>query len=115
MDNSAIFTENKKVSTKFLAVVFGYMFIGLGITALIGFAGAPWTVACYMVEGRGGGEFKHARRMIHSDPGLFGALIEKLEAATLAYLLAQAEAGAEVLMLFDSWAGQLSPMPFANG
>lgn len=81
-------------------------------TTLIGFAGSPWTVACYMVEGRGGGEFKHARRMIHSDPALFGALIEKLEAATLAYLLAQADAGAEVLMLFDSWAGQLSPTAF---
>ena len=81
-------------------------------TTLIGFAGAPWTVACYMVEGRGGGEFKHARRMIHSDPELFDALIEKLEAATLAYLLAQADAGAEVLMLFDSWAGQLSPNAF---
>ena len=81
-------------------------------TTLIGFAGAPWTVACYMVEGRGGGEFKHARRMIHQDPELFGALVEKLEAATLAYLLAQADAGAEVLMLFDSWAGQLAPNAF---
>jgi uroporphyrinogen decarboxylase len=81
-------------------------------TALIGFAGSPWTVACYMVEGRGGGEFKHARRLAHSDPGFFGALMEKLEAATLAYLLAQAEAGAEALMLFDSWAGQLPPNAF---
>jgi uroporphyrinogen decarboxylase len=81
-------------------------------TALIGFAGSPWTVACYMVEGRGGGEFKHARRLAHSDPGFFGALMEKLEVATLAYLLAQAEAGAEALMLFDSWAGQLPPNAF---
>lgn len=81
-------------------------------TALIGFAGSPWTVACYMVDGKGGGEFKHARRMIHDNPELFGALVEKLEAATLAYLLAQAVAGTEALMLFDSWAGQLAPNAF---
>jgi len=81
-------------------------------TALIGFAGAPWTVGCYMIEGRGGGEFHAARRALHADPGFFAALMEKLEAATLAYLLAQAAAGAEALMLFDSWAGQLPPRAF---
>jgi uroporphyrinogen decarboxylase len=80
--------------------------------ALIGFAGSPWTVACYMVEGRGGGEFAEARRVAFRDPALFAAVMEKLEAATLAYLLAQAEAGAEALMLFDSWAGLLSPSGF---
>ncbi|MBY0336195.1 MAG: uroporphyrinogen decarboxylase [Acetobacteraceae bacterium] len=81
-------------------------------TALIGFSGSPWTVACYMVEGKGGGEFKHARRLAHGDPAFFGALLGKLEEATLAYLLAQAAAGAEALMLFDSWAGQLPPNAF---
>jgi uroporphyrinogen decarboxylase len=81
-------------------------------TALIGFAGAPWTVGCYMIEGKGGGEFHHARRTLHADPAFFAALMEKLEAATLAHLLAQAEAGAEALMLFDSWAGQLPPRAF---
>jgi uroporphyrinogen decarboxylase len=81
-------------------------------TALIGFAGSPWTVACYMVEGRGGGEFAEARRAAFRDPAFFAAVMEKLEAATLAYLLAQAEAGAEALMLFDSWAGLLSPPGF---
>jgi uroporphyrinogen decarboxylase len=81
-------------------------------TTLIGFAGGLWTVACYMVEGKGGGEFKQARRIIHEDPVFFAELLEKLEAATLAYLLAQAEAGAEVLMIFDSWAGQLPPGAF---
>jgi uroporphyrinogen decarboxylase len=80
--------------------------------ALIGFAGSPWTVACYMVEGRGGGEFAEARRMAFRDPELFGAIMGKLEAATLTYLLAQADAGAEALMLFDSWAGLLSPSGF---
>jgi uroporphyrinogen decarboxylase len=81
-------------------------------TALIGFAGSPWTVACYMVEGRSGGEFAEARRAAFRDPAFFAALMAELEAATLAYLLAQAEAGAEALMLFDSWAGLLSPSGF---
>ncbi|WP_207538947.1 uroporphyrinogen decarboxylase [Sabulicella rubraurantiaca] len=82
-----------------------------GVT-LIGFAGAPWTVGCYMIEGRGGREFHAARRMMHAEPELFAAILGKLEEATIAYLLAQAEAGAEALMLFDSWAGQLPPSAF---
>ncbi|UFN48584.1 uroporphyrinogen decarboxylase [Roseomonas sp. OT10] len=81
-------------------------------TALIGFAGSPWTVACYMVEGRGGGEFAHARRMAYGDPALFGRLIRSLTDATAEYLLAQVAAGAEALMLFDSWAGLLPPSQF---
>ncbi len=81
-------------------------------TALIGFAGSPFTVACYMVEGRGGGEFATARRLAYADPALFGRLIRLLVDTTIEYLLAQAEAGAEALMLFDSWAGLLSPGQF---
>jgi len=81
-------------------------------TALIGFAGAPWTVACYMVDGRGGHEFQEARRLAYADPALFGRLIDKVTDAAEAYLVAQAEAGAEALMLFDSWAGLVSPVGF---
>ena len=81
-------------------------------TALIGFAGAPWTVACYMVEGRGGGEFAHARRLAHADPALFGRLVRGLTEATNEYLLGQVAAGAEALMIFDSWAGLLPPSGF---
>ena len=62
--------------------------------ALIGFAGSPWTVACYMVEGRGGGAFPETRRLAHADPALFGRLIRHLTEATAEYLIAQAEAGA---------------------
>ena len=80
--------------------------------ALIGFAGSPFTVACYMVEGRGGGEFAHARRMAYADPQLFGKLIRLLVDTTVEYLLAQAEAGAEALMLFDCWAGLMPPPQF---
>ncbi len=80
--------------------------------ALIGFAGAPFTVACYMVEGGGSKDFAATRRMAHAQPALFDALIALLTDATITYLSAQADAGAEALMLFDSWAGVLSPALF---
>ena len=79
---------------------------------LIGFAGSPFTVACYMVEGHGSRDFAVARGMAYGDPALFGKLIRTLVDATVEYLLAQAAAGAEALMLFDSWAGLLSPSQF---
>ena len=85
---------------------------GFRTTALIGFAGAPFTVACYMVEGHGSRDFAAVRGMAYGDPALFARLIETLTAATIEYLVMQAEAGAEVLMLFDTWAGILSPSLF---
>ncbi|WP_149540397.1 uroporphyrinogen decarboxylase [Siccirubricoccus phaeus] len=81
-------------------------------TALIGFAGSPFTVACYMVEGHGSRDFAATRGLAYADPGLFGKLIRTLVEATAEYLLAQAAAGAEALMLFDSWAGLLAPSQF---
>jgi len=81
-------------------------------TALIGFAGSPFTVACYMVEGRGSRDFATPRAMAYADPALFGRLIRMLVDATADYLVAQVEAGAEALMLFDSWAGLLPPAQF---
>ncbi len=79
---------------------------------LIGFAGAPWTVACYMVEGRGAREFPETRRLAYAEPDLFARLIRLVTEATITYLAAQIEAGAEVVMLFDSWAGLLPPALF---
>jgi uroporphyrinogen decarboxylase len=81
-------------------------------TTLIGFAGSPFTVACYMVEGHGSRDFAAARGMAYGDPALFGRLIRILIDASTDYLCAQADAGAEVLMLFDSWAGLLAPSQF---
>jgi uroporphyrinogen decarboxylase len=81
-------------------------------TTLIGFAGGVFTVACYMVEGHGSKEYAAARGMAYADPVLFGRLIRILVDATAEYLIAQADAGAEALMLFDSWAGMLSPSQF---
>src|SRR4051794_25181772 len=79
---------------------------------LIGFAGSPWTVATYMVAGQGSREQAEARRLAYADPGAFAEIIARIEAVTLDYLIGQVEAGAEVLQLFDSWAGSLSPAQF---
>ncbi len=75
---------------------------------LIGFAGAPWTVAAYMVEGRGGSGFPAARAVAEAGPSWFAALIDLLIEQTVVYLSAQIEAGAEVVQIFDSWAGDLA-------
>lgn len=77
-------------------------------TALIGFAGAPWTVAAYMVEGETSRDFASVRRLAGTDPKAFGSLITLLTDATTRFLLAQIEAGAEAVQIFDSWAGVLS-------
>ncbi|HEX4118260.1 MAG TPA: uroporphyrinogen decarboxylase [Rhizomicrobium sp.] len=76
-----------------------------GNTALIGFAGAPWTVATYMIEGRGGTDHEAIRRWAWSEPESFARLMDVLVDSTSAYLIAQADAGAEALQLFESWAG----------
>ncbi|MBI1731636.1 MAG: uroporphyrinogen decarboxylase [Gammaproteobacteria bacterium] len=76
---------------------------------LIGFAGSPWTLATYMIEGAPGREFVHARGMLYGDPGLLHALLRKLARCIARYLQAQASAGADVLMLFDTWGGVLTP------
>jgi uroporphyrinogen decarboxylase len=81
---------------------------GLGPqTALIGFAGAPWTVATYMIAGRGGTDKADVRLWAYRNPDLFAALLDVLVEATSTYLIAQAKAGAQALQLFDSWADQL--------
>ena len=79
-------------------------------TALIGFAGSPWTVACYMVEGGGSKEYAKVKKFAYGDPQGFAALIDLLVTVTADYLNAQIEAGAEAVQVFDSWAGVL-PAP----
>jgi uroporphyrinogen decarboxylase len=76
--------------------------------ALIGFAGAPWTVATYMIEGQGGTDYERSRQMAWTEPRLFADLLDRLVSATSSYLIAQADAGAQALQLFDSWAGSVS-------
>lgn len=86
---------------------------GFGSTALIGFAGAPWTVACYMVDGSGSTkDFPQTRAMAYMRREEFSALIDLLISTTAAYLSTQIQAGAEAIQIFDSWAGILPPAEF---
>lgn len=76
---------------------------------LIGFAGSPWTVATYMVEGQSSKTFEKIKAMLYREPQLLHALLQKLTDVTVDYLNAQIVAGADVVMVFDSWGGVLSP------
>ncbi len=81
-------------------------------TALIGFAGAPWTVATYMVEGGTSRDFLAVKGLAYAHPVVFESLIDRLVEASIAHLSAQAAAGAEVLQIFDTWAGILPAAQF---
>lgn len=80
-----------------------------GRVPLIGFAGAPWTIFSYMVEGSGSKTFSKARKMLYNDPQLAHTLLQKITDTTINYLKAQINAGANLIQIFDSWAGILSP------
>jgi uroporphyrinogen decarboxylase len=82
--------------------------------ALIGFCGAPYTVATYMVAGRGGDEQAPARLLAYREPETFALLIERLVEASAAHLVAQLRAGADVVQIFDSWSGDLPPAEFSR-
>jgi uroporphyrinogen decarboxylase len=79
---------------------------------MLGFAGAPWTVATYMVNGEGSRDQHETRIMAHADPQGFGAIIDAIATVTIEYLVGQVRAGAEAVQLFDSWSGTLAPDEF---
>src|SRR6185312_10777400 len=81
-------------------------------TTFIGFCGAPWTVATYMVAGRGTPDQAPAKELAKREPEAFAGLIDKLVKASADYLAAQLEAGVEVVQIFDTWAGTLPPDDF---
>ncbi len=80
-----------------------------GKKAVIGFSGAPYTLACYMIEGRPSRDYGIAKSLMYGQPEVWHALMEKLTAVVTRYLLAQIRAGVDVVQLFDSWVGALSP------
>jgi uroporphyrinogen decarboxylase len=98
----------------------GYVFEALALTKktlagrvpLIGFAGAPWTLLCYMVQGKGSKTFDEAKAFCFSQPQLAHELLQKITDTTIAYCKGQAKAGADVIQVFDSWGGLLSPKDF---
>jgi uroporphyrinogen decarboxylase len=87
----------------------------LGSTPLIGFAGAPFTVASYLVEGRPSRDHLITRSLLHTEPEVWHELLAWVARSTVAFLRAQVEAGASALQLFDSWAGTLPPQDYRDG
>lgn len=83
-----------------------------GRVPLIGFAGAPFTILCYMVEGRGSKTWEKAKQFCFTQPHLAHQLLQKITDITIQYLKAQTRAGADVVQVFDSWSGCLSPLDF---
>jgi uroporphyrinogen decarboxylase len=98
----------------------GYVFDALALTKktlagrvpLIGFAGAPWTLLCYMVQGKGSKTFDEAKAFCFTQPETAHRLLQMITDTTIAYLKGQAKAGADVVQVFDSWGGLLSPKDF---
>jgi uroporphyrinogen decarboxylase len=98
----------------------GYMYAALKLTKkelngrvpLIGFAGAPWTILCYMVEGKGSKTWDKAKQFAYTQPALAHQLLQKITDITINYLIEQVKAGADTIQVFDSWAGSLSPADF---
>lgn len=98
----------------------GYMYAALKLTKkelngrvpLIGFAGAPWTILCYMVEGKGSKTWDKAKQFAYTQPALAHQLLQKITDITINYLIEQVKAGADTVQVFDSWAGSLSPADF---
>lgn len=85
-----------------------------GSVPLIGFAGAPWTIFAYMIEGRGSKTFSKAKQMLYAQPELSHRLLDMITASTINYLRGQINAGADTIQLFDSWAGVLSPDQYSE-
>ena len=83
-----------------------------GRVPVIGFAGAPWTILTYMVEGQGSKSFSKVKKLIYGNPKLAHDILDKITSATAAYLSAQLQAGANLVQIFDTWAGILSPRDY---
>lgn len=85
---------------------------GFGDTPLIGFAGSPWTILCYMVQGQGSKNFDLAKKLCFENPEIAHQVLQKITDTTIAYLKAKVEAGVNAVQVFDSWGGMLSPTDY---
>jgi uroporphyrinogen decarboxylase len=112
-DIDALVTENVEESLKYVTDALSLTKKELnGRVPLIGFAGAPWTLLCYMVEGKGSKTWDKAKQFAYTEPELAHRLLQKITNITINYLKAQVKAGADTVQVFDSWAGSLSPADF---
>ena len=115
-------SDLKKLAVPDVNERLGYVFDAMRLTKkildgrvpLIGFAGAPWTLLCYMVQGRGTKTFDEAKAFCYTQPETAHRLLQMITDTTIAYLKGQASAGADVVQIFDSWAGLLGPDDFEN-
>ncbi|MEU6451878.1 uroporphyrinogen decarboxylase [Streptomyces sp. NPDC046979] len=96
----------------YVSEAFGLLTRELGATPLIGFAGAPFTLASYLVEGGPSRNHEHTKALMYGDPQLWADLLDRLAGITAAFLKVQIEAGASAVQLFDSWVGALSPADY---
>lgn len=85
-----------------------------GRVPVIGFAGAPWTILSYMIEGKGSKTFSKAKKFLYTEPKLAHKLLDKITRSTINYLKGQIAAGADIVQVFDSWAGVLSPEQYTE-
>jgi uroporphyrinogen decarboxylase len=113
-------TDLRRVFVPDVKETLGYVFDAIELTKkelnnrvpLIGFAGAPWTLLCYMIEGKGSKTFDLVKSFCFTQPDLAHRLLQMLTDTTIAYLKQQVQAGADVIQLFDSWGGLLNPDDF---
>ncbi len=114
-DIDALSTYEAADGTHFVAEAIRLMKVGLGDkTPLIGFAGSPFTLATYLIEGGGSKDYRFLKTLLYSRPELLDRLMNKLTDQTLAYLRMQVEAGVDAVQLFDTWGGILHPADYAK-
>lgn len=112
-DVDGLLTKNAENNLKYVYDALSLTKIELnGRVPLIGFAGAPWTILCYMVEGKGSKTWDKAKQFAYTQPELAHELLQKITSVTINYLKAQVKAGADIVQVFDSWSGILSPGDF---
>ena len=112
-DIDALITEGVEESLKYVYDALSLTKKELnGRTPLIGFAGAPWTILCYMVEGKGSKTWDKAKQFAYTQPALAHQLLQKITTITIQYLKLQAKAGADTVQVFDSWAGVMPSAEF---
>jgi uroporphyrinogen decarboxylase len=112
LDDVAAIPDLTPEHVPYVTEAVGQLVAELGATPLIGFAGAPFTVASYLVEGGPSKEHATTKAMMHSAPDVWDALMRKIAGIAAAYLRVQVEAGASAVQLFDSWAGALAPQDY---
>ena len=108
----AVLRDLEPSDVSFVSEAIGMLTAELGGTPLIGFAGGPFTLACYLIEGGPSKNFDKTRSLMYGNPGLWWSLLDRLADITISFLKVQVAAGASAIQLFDSWVGIVSPQDY---